>query len=73
MGRQGIEVEVEPIAGEMRKAARSQEVSQGVDDPVCGVLRAGAQIEHRKNLSTGVDGQPDPEHLCGAAQPGAQQ
>ena len=47
-------------------------MSQGVDDPVRGVLRAGAEMEHRKNLGAGVDGQPDPEHVCGVAQPCSQ-
>jgi len=36
------------------------------------VLRARTQKEHRKNLGAGVDGQPEPEHVCGAAQPGAE-
>ena len=36
------------------------------------VLCAGTQMEHRKNLGARVDGQPEPQHLCGAAQPGAQ-
>jgi hypothetical protein len=29
-------------------------------------------MEDGKNLCGGVDGQPQPQHLCGAAQPGAQ-
>jgi len=36
------------------------------------VLRAGAEMEHGQNLRAGVDGQPEPEHLLVAAQPGAQ-
>ena len=36
------------------------------------VLRAGAQMEHGKNLREGIDGQPQPEDLCGATQPGSQ-
>ena len=36
------------------------------------VLRAGTQLEDGKNFGEGIDGQPEPEHLCGAAQPGAQ-
>ena len=36
------------------------------------VLRAGAELKHRKNLGERIDGQPEPEHLCGAAQSGAQ-
>ena len=45
---------------------------QGVDDHVRCMLCASAEMEHRKNLREGIDGQPEPEHLCGAAQPGAQ-
>jgi hypothetical protein len=36
------------------------------------VLRAGTELKHGKNLREGINGQPQPEHLCGAAQPGAQ-
>jgi hypothetical protein len=39
---------------------------------VCRILCAGAEMEHGKNLREGIDGQPQPEHVCGAAQPGAQ-
>jgi hypothetical protein len=35
-------------------------------------LCAGAELKHRQNLRTGINGQPQPEHLCGAAQPGTQ-
>ena len=35
-------------------------------------LRAGSHMEHRKDFREGVDGQPEPEHLCGAPKPGAQ-
>jgi hypothetical protein len=47
-------------------------VLQGVDDHVRCMLCASAEMEHRKNLREGIDGQPEPEHLCGAAQAGAQ-
>jgi hypothetical protein len=47
-------------------------VLQGVDDHVRCMLCAGAEIEYGKNLREGIDGQPEPEHLCGAAQPGSQ-
>jgi hypothetical protein len=36
------------------------------------ILCAGTQMKHRKDLRTRIDGQPEPQHLCGAAQPGAQ-
>jgi hypothetical protein len=49
-----------------------QDLSQGVDELMRNVLRARTQMEHRKNLGAGVDGQPEPEHVCGAAQPGVE-
>jgi hypothetical protein len=39
---------------------------------MCHVLRAGTQIADRNDLCKGVDGQPEPEHVLRAAQPGAQ-
>jgi hypothetical protein len=35
---------------------------------VCRMLRAGTQMEHRNKLREGVNCQPEPQHLCGAAQ-----
>jgi hypothetical protein len=49
-----------------------QELSQGVDNPMCHVLRAGTEMEHGYKLRARIDGQPQPEHLLIAAQPGAQ-
>ena len=49
-----------------------QDLSQGVNDAMRRVLRARTQKEHRKKLRAGIDGQPEPQHLCGAAQPRAQ-
>jgi len=36
------------------------------------VLRAGAELKHRNHLGEGIDGQPQPEDLGGATQPGSQ-
>jgi len=36
------------------------------------MLCARTQSEHRQNLGEGIDGEPQPEHRCGAAQPGSQ-
>jgi len=72
MGSESIEIHIQTITGEERKAARSQELSQGVDNPKCHVLCAGTEMEHGHKLRERIDGQPEPEHLCGAAQPGAQ-
>jgi hypothetical protein len=49
-----------------------QERSPGMDDPMCHVLRAGTQMEDSNDLGKGVDGQPEPQHVLRAAQPGAQ-
>jgi hypothetical protein len=43
-----------------------------VDEQMRHVLCAGAELKHGKNLREGIDSQPQPQHLCGAAQPGAQ-
>jgi hypothetical protein len=40
-----------------------QDLSQGVDDLMRCVLRAGAQLEHGQKLGARVDSQPPPEHL----------
>jgi len=44
---------------------------QGVNDRMRRVLRAGADMQDRKNLGARIDGHPQPEHLCGAAEPGS--
>jgi hypothetical protein len=38
----------------------------------CCMLCARTKIEHGNKLRAGVNGQPEPEHVCRAAQPGAQ-
>ena len=43
-----------------------------MDNSMRHVLRAGTEIEHGKKLRKGIDGQPQPQHLLIAAQPGAQ-
>ncbi len=35
-------------------------------------LCSGAELKHRQNLGEGINGQPEPQHLCGAPQPGTQ-
>ena len=49
-----------------------QKPSQGVDEQMRSMLCAGTQREHGQKLGAGVDGQPEPENLMGAAEPGAQ-
>ena len=60
---------IHTITGEEWQTARGQELSQGVDDGMRGVLRTGSQMEHRKNLGAGGDGQPQPQDVGVAAQP----
>ena len=36
------------------------------------MLCAGTKVEDGNYLREGVDGQPQPQYVCGAAQPGAQ-
>ena len=36
------------------------------------VLGAGTELKYRQNLGERIDGQPQPVHLRGTAQPGAQ-
>jgi hypothetical protein len=49
-----------------------QALSESVDEDMCHVLCAPTQREDGKKLRTGVDGQPEPEHVLRAAQPGSQ-
>jgi hypothetical protein len=43
-----------------------------MDDHVGRILCTGSKMEHRKDLRERIDGQPEPDHLCGAAQPCSQ-
>ena len=47
-------------------------LSQGMNDAMGHVLGARTELEHGKNFRTGVDGQPEPQHLHMAAEPGSQ-
>src|SRR5215470_11534147 len=67
VGRERIKVEIEPVTGKERQAARGQALSESVDEDMRHVLRAGTELKHRKNLGERIDGQPEPKHLCGAA------
>jgi hypothetical protein len=46
-----------------------QDPSERVDHGMGRMLRAQTQMQDRKNLCTGVDGQPQPQYLLGAARP----
>jgi hypothetical protein len=49
-----------------------QHLSHGVDEQMRRVLRSRAELEHGENLGARIDGQPQPQHLFGAPQPGSQ-
>ena len=49
MGRERIEVEIEPVTGKEGEATGSQDLSQGMDDPMSHVLGAGTELKHGKN------------------------
>jgi hypothetical protein len=72
MGRERIEVQIEPVARKERNAAGSQALSQGMNDAMGHVLGAGTQLEHRQNLRARIHHQPQPENLLSAAQPCSQ-
>ena len=72
MGRESIEIHIQTITGEKRDAAWGQHLSQRMDEQMRNALCARTQMEHRNNLRTGIDGQPEPEDLFGTAQSGAE-
>jgi hypothetical protein len=43
-----------------------------MDESMGHGLSSGAELEHRKNFRARIDGQPQPEHLRGVAEPSAQ-
>ncbi|HLX56537.1 MAG TPA: hypothetical protein VKR83_05895 [Ktedonobacteraceae bacterium] len=43
-----------------------------MNEPMSHDLRARAELKRRKNLGEGIDGEPKPQDLFGAAEPGAQ-
>jgi hypothetical protein len=56
VGSEGIEGAIEPVTGKEREAVSSQDLSQGVDNPMGHVLWAGTELKHRKNRGEGIDG-----------------
>ena len=69
MSREGREVQIEAITGEQRQTIMGQKPLQGVDEHMRRMLCAGTQMQHGQKLCAGVDGQPQLEHLGGAAKP----
>jgi hypothetical protein len=44
-----------------------QALSERVDEEMRHGLGARTELKHRKNLRQGIDGQPEPENVVGAA------
>ena len=63
---------IEAVTGKERDATRSQALAERVDEQVRRMLGAGTQMQHGQKLGARIDGQPQPKHLSGTAQPGAQ-
>ena len=72
MSREGREVQIEAITGEQRQTIMGQKPLQGVDEHMRRMLCAGTQMEHGKKLCARVDDKPEPQHLFGATEAGAQ-
>ena len=71
VSRERIEIEIKPVTGKERKESRGQSLSERVDEPMGDSLGAGAELKHGQNLGARIESQPEPEHLTGTAQPGA--
>ncbi len=56
MGRERIEIEIEPVTRKERETARSQALSQGMDGSMSHMLCAGTQLEHGKKLGARING-----------------
>ena len=54
MSREGIKVVIQAITREEWETARGQDVSQGVDDGMRSVLRAGTEMEHGQSFVVSV-------------------
>jgi hypothetical protein len=72
VGGERIKVAIEPVTGKQWDATRRQPLLESMDEPMGHGLGAGAELKRRKNLGEGIDRQPEPENLIGAAEPGAQ-
>ena len=71
VGRESIKVEIEPITRKERETARGPAFSQSVDER-CAMCCVRGPSSSTENFVQGINGQPEPQHLFGIAQPGAQ-
>ena len=72
VGGERIKVTIESVAGKQWDVPRRQPLLKSMDKSMSHGLGAGAEFKRWKDLGEGIDRQPEPENLLGAAQPGAQ-
>jgi hypothetical protein len=64
VGRQRVEVQVQPITGENRQAARGKPETQVMDDGMRCHLGPRAKVQHRDEFGQWVERHPQPEDVC---------
>jgi hypothetical protein len=72
VGRQCVEVQVQPIAGEDGKTARRQAVTEVMDDRMRRMLRPRPKVQNRDQFRQWVNGHPEPEDVGSTPKAGAQ-
>jgi hypothetical protein len=72
MSGQAIEVKLQSIAGEVKKAARLQHLAQVMDDRVSQIHAAWSQLQHGHQLAGSFDHSPYPHYLTSLAHLGPQ-
>ena len=72
MSGESVEIGIEAIAGEERHAARSQLLAQAVNEQMSHAMGARTQQQHGHAFGERIDGHPEPQDLCVAAQPRAE-
>jgi hypothetical protein len=65
-------VVIHVLAPHEKRSLKLPFVLERVDEEMSHVLGSKTELKHRQNLCQGIDGQLEPEHLSGAAQPGSQ-
>ncbi len=68
MSGEGVEIGIEAVAGEEGQAARSQLLSQAVDEQMSHTMGARTQLPHWNTFGEWIDGHPEPQDLGMAAQ-----
>ncbi len=68
MGRQRVEIEIQPIAREDGETVRGQPLLQGVHDRVGRGLRARTKVQHGDQFTDRVNRYPEPYYMRPASQ-----